>query len=194
MLKTLRVLLILPILLSLAGCIVQSVDRFYTETSVCTLPSIAGDWRLLDDKASPVSGKPWRFLADTVLTYEKNGAPATIKVQYFKIGDTFFMDSTADEPVDGANHWWTMHVFPVHVVSKIELQGDSLTLTPVDYRWLENAIQEKAVTLPHVRSKEGDTLLFTASSEAWSGFLKKYALDKKVFSGENALRFIREKT
>jgi hypothetical protein len=191
MLKTFRLLFVLTTMLVFSGCIVQSVDRFYTEASVCTIPSIAGEWRLLDDKGSPLPGKPWIFRDDKVVTYEKNGAPANIKATYFSVGDAFFMDSTADEPTDGANHWWTMHVFPVHVVSKIEIQGNRLTLTPVDYRWLEKTLKDKRITLSHIRLKEGDSMLFTASPEEWSAFLKKYALDRAVFSGENALRFIR---
>ncbi|MGC2062534.1 MAG: hypothetical protein WA610_06115 [Thermodesulfovibrionales bacterium] len=189
--KTLRVLLILTAMLILAGCIVQSVDRFYTEASVCAIPSITGEWRLLDDKGLPGSGKAWIFQGDKVVTYEKNNTQANVKTIYFKLGDTFFMDSTADEPAEGANHWWTMHVFPVHVVSKIEIQDNRMTLTPVDYRWLEKAIRDRVVTLPHIRPKEGDSMLFTASPEEWSGFLKKYAVDSNVFSGENAIRFIR---
>jgi len=189
--KNFRVLLILTMMLILAGCIVQSVNRFYTEASVCTIPSVAGEWRLLDDKGAPVPGKPWVFQDGKVVTYEKNGAPADIKVTYFRIGETFFMDSTVDEPAAGSNHWWTMHVSPVHVVSKIEIQDSRMTLTPVDYRWLDKAVKDKSVTLQHVRLQEGDSLLFTASPEEWGVFLKKYARDRAVFSEENALRFNR---
>lgn len=191
MLRTFRILFILTAMSALAGCIVQSVGHFYTKASVCAIPALEGEWRLLDDKGSPVSGRPWIFQGDTVVTYEKNGSPADIKVTYFRIGETFFMDSTADEPAEGSNHWWTMHVSPVHVVSKVEIHDNRMTLTPVDYGWLERAIKEKTVSLPHIRLKEGNTMLFTASPEEWNGFLKKYAPDRDVFSGENAVRFIR---
>ncbi|MBA4371400.1 MAG: hypothetical protein C0402_00915 [Thermodesulfovibrio sp.] len=191
MMKTIKMLPLLTVALFLASCIVQSVNRFYTETSVCAVPAIAGEWRPLDDKGSPAPVKPWIFGENKVLTYEKNNAPANLKVTYFSVGKAFFMDSTADDPGEGANQWWSMHVFPVHIVAKIEIQDNRLTLTPLDYRWLEKAIKAKTITLSHIIQKEGDTLLFTASPEEWSGFLKKYAADKEVFSETNALRFIR---
>lgn len=191
MLKILRGLLMLTGMLMLGGCLVQSVNRYYTDAAVCTIPSIAGEWRPLDDKGAVAPGKPWLFQDNKVVTYEKNNVPATIKVTYFKLGDTYFVDSTADDPAEESNHWWTMHVFPVHLVAKVEFQGNRLTLTPPDSRWLEQAIKEKKLDLPHIRAREGGVYLFTPTPEAWEAFLKKYAADKNVFSETNALRFRR---
>ena len=191
MLKTSRIIVLLASMLILAGCIVQSVGRFHTKESACRVPPVAGEWRLLDEKGTPVPGRSWKFKGVRVIAFDNGGLPAEIEVAYFRAGNAFFLDSTAGEPAGGSNHWWTMHVFPVHVVSKIEFDEKSLTLIPIDYTWMEKAVKEGTVSLPHIYSDKDNMVLFTASPEEWMEFLKKYASDEDVFSRKNALRFIR---
>lgn len=178
------------VLFTIAGCIVQSLNPYYTEDSVCNIPGIAGEWTLLDE-GKPQSGKPWSFGSDKVITYDKNGIPASVKVVYFRIGETFFLDTIADGPGEGTNRWWTMHVFPVHIVTKVEIRDNRLTLTPIDYNWLEKALENGIVRLPHLRQKDEDSVLFTASAREWMDFLRKYSHDGSVFSDKNAVRLIK---
>ncbi len=176
-----------------AGCVVQSVNPYYTTDSVCTVPGIGGEWTALDDQGKPESPRPWIIGPDKIFTFNKNGAPGTLKAVYFRIGETLFLDTTAEGPTQQMSAWWTMHVYPVHVVSRIDVKGDRLTLTPVDYNWIEKALKDGRVKLPHLRQRGEDSLLFTASPEAWMDFLKKYARDGNVFSEKNALHLVRSK-
>jgi hypothetical protein len=175
----------------LPGCIVQSLCPFYTKESVCNIEGISGEWKLLDDKGNPESGKPWIFQKDKVIASDKSGSQGTLKVTYFRTGESFFMDTIADDPSEGTNKWWVMHVFPVHVVTKVEIHDNTLTLTPIDYNWIEKTLKDKTGTLPHILNKDENSFLFTASPQEWIEFLKKYSNDVNVFSKENALRFIR---
>lgn len=189
--KIIPILLVSAVVLfTLAGCIVQSLNPYYTEAALCNIPGIAGEWMLLDE-GKPQSGKPWSFGSDKVITYDTNGISASVKVVYFRSGETFFLDTIADSPGEGTNRWWTMHLLPVHIVTKVELRGNRLTLTPIDYDWLEKALESGLVRLPHLRQKDEGTVLFTASPSEWMDFLEKYSHDGRVFSDKNAVRLIR---
>src|ERR1700690_2675549 len=131
--KTVKVLLTLAVtVLFIPGCIVQSLNPYYKKESVAIVPGISGEWRLLDEKGSPGPGRPWVFTEDKVLAYEKNVAEGKLKATYFRIGESIFLDTVADEPGEGTNKWWTMHVFPVHVVAKVVINDNRLTLIPID--------------------------------------------------------------
>jgi hypothetical protein len=175
----------------LTGCIVQSLNPYFTKESICTIPGIAGEWTLLDEQGKAQSLKPWVFGSDKVLTYDKNGAQGVVDVVYFSIGKTFFLDTIANGPEEESNKWWAMHLFPVHVVTKVEIHDNRLTLIPIDYAWLEKALKNGGVKLPHVLQKDEDFILFTATSDEWMAFLKKYSHDRNVFSDKNAVRFIK---
>jgi len=175
----------------LTGCYVQSLNPHYSREQIITLPGIEGDWRLLDDKGKPEDARPWVFGKDKATATEKGGISGKMKTVYFRIGETVFMDSVADEPAENTSKWWTMHVFPVHLVSRVEIKDKSLTLTPLDYSWFEKAIKNKNISLPYIKSGDGEQLMFTASPEEWTVFLKKYSGDPAVFSTDNALRFVR---
>jgi hypothetical protein len=175
----------------LAGCFVQSLNPYYTKESVSVFPGIAGEWTLVDERGMPRADRPWAFAADKISTYDKNGTSGTLKVVYFRIGESFFLDTTVDEPGAGTTEWWTMHVFPAHLLTKAEIRDGRLMLIPLDYGVLEEAMRKGAVKLPHIRPKDEDAVLFTASSEEWMDFLKKNLNDPVLFSEKNALRFVR---
>lgn len=190
--KTAKAICMLTVsVLFLGGCIVQSLNPYYTKESVCAVPGIQGEWRLLDEKGKPEPIKPWTFLNGKIQAFEKNGMAGTIKATYFTAGKSFFLDSIADEPGEGTNKWWTMHVFPVHLATKVETDGKRLTLTPMNHSWMEKAVKNKTVTIPYIWVKEENSALFTASSEEWMDFLTKNANNKDLFSDDNALHFIR---
>jgi hypothetical protein len=190
--KIARVFLALAVaVFFISGCIVQSLNPYYTKESVTTVPGITGEWRLLDEKGNPAPGRPWVFQKDKVLTYEKKTAEGTLRTTYFRIGEALFLDTLADDPGDGTNKWWTMHVFPVHLVSKVEIHDNRMALIPIDYDWIDRALKNRDVKLPHTRLKEGDSVIFTASPEEWTEFLKKYSSDRNVFQEKNAVRFIK---
>lgn len=179
--------------LMLAGCIVQSLNPYYTKESISEIPGIEGEWNLLGDNGKPQPVKPWLFGKEKILAYDERGTQGMLKAVYFRAGESFFLDTTAEEPSKETNEWWVMHVFPVHLVTRVEIHEDKLTLTPIDYSWLEKAMKSGDVNLPHIMQKEENSLIFTASAEEWMGFLKKYANDKDVFPASKAMNFVRYK-
>lgn len=177
----------------LAGCIVQSIYPFYTKESISEIPGIEGEWSLLNDNGKPQPVKPWSFSKNKILANDEHGTQGTLKAVYFKAGGSFFLDTTAEDPSKETNEYWTMHVFPVHIVTRVDINENKLTLTPVDLSWLEKAMETGGVDLPHIMQKEDNSLIFTASAEQWMVFLKKYSNDKDAFPAAKAISFIRHK-
>jgi hypothetical protein len=172
------------------GCIVQSLHPFYTAEAVIDAPVKKGEWTMINKKEEPETSKPWIFGNDNITVYDEHGASGTVKVVYFKVEDTIFIDAIADDPAKGVCIWWATQLTPVHTICRVEIQNNSLILSPINYEWIEKAVKEKTFGLPHLEKKDRDYLVFTAAPKEWMVFLKKHGNDKKLFSETHAMKFI----
>jgi hypothetical protein len=177
----------------LGGCVVQSLHPFHTPEAVAEVPEILGIWLPVDDEEEKRLGNPWIISKEAVQTTDDDGRPGKLDVTWFKAGESLFVDATAGDPDDhGVSEWWAVHVAPVHTVCKVVLEGDILTFRPLRYDWLRKAVQEKKVTLPHVQlERDGEHVLFTATSKEWMAFLKEHGDDEEAFTPQDSLVFQR---
>ena len=195
--KTLSSVLIVAIFcLLLAGCYVQSLYPFYTKKAVINFPEILGDWKVIKhgEKYIPYSEQiPWKFSKDSLEIVDEKGIRSRIKATYFKVGDALFLDSTAADPDEQGNvgGYWVAHVYPVHMLCKVVIEGDTLTLMPLNYDWLEKNKDKLGKEISFVEIDE--PVLFTATSEQWLSFLQKHKDTKDVFDQENAYILKRSK-
>jgi hypothetical protein len=181
----------------LSGCIVQSIQPFYTEESVMELSSIEGKWRLvtIEGKGAEKQERPWEFTKDEIETYDGD-ISSRIKVMYFRVLDAVLADVTvAPLPNDqGPNVWWTIHVMPVHSLWRVDLSGDSLALTPLNYTWMRNLLAKKKTVLSHTRSDDKDfRTLLTGSSKELTAFLQKNVTNPSAFIRTESYVFERVK-
>ncbi len=176
-----------------AGCIVQSLNPFYTEGAEVELPAILGRWSPAEDGKAEEGRKPWRFEARQVVTYDDDGLGATLDVTYFKVGEHTFVDSSPDEAHDDqdTSEWWNVHLLATHSLCRVTLRGDRLQLRPLDYEWLRDAVREKKAALPHVEMRGRERIVFTATPEEWEIFLRKFGGHDGAFPEEHALAFVR---
>jgi len=172
------------------GCIVQSLHPYYTAEAVIEAPVKKGAWTMIKKSGKPAMPKPWVFENDKITIYDDHGACGIVNVVYFKVEETIFIDAIAGEPCKGICTWWAMHLTPVHTICRVEIQNDSLTLSPINYEWIEKKLKERPLSLPHLERKDEDFLVFTASAQEWMVFLKKHRNDSKLFSETHALKFI----
>ncbi len=179
----------------LGGCIVISLQPFYTEEAVVELPQLDGEWSLLRDAGEDVSGKKikhWVFRGTVVQTYDEHGIGSILRIKYFKIDDTLFMDVTAGEPDESRlNRWWYMHVIPVHSLLRLDMKGEVLILTPLNYDWLEERVESKETSLPFIWLKGDDMMVFSADPGRWMDFLKKHKDSPEAFSKDLSYRLKR---
>jgi hypothetical protein len=180
------ILLMLCISVAMAGCIVQSLHPFYTEDALIELPQIHGEWLLTRDDSGDVSGAnipPWRFTSNRIKAFDGRSLEAKLEVKYFSIEDTVFIDITAGDPfTSSVNEIWAMHVAPVHTAAKVTIKKDTLILTPLNYDWIDAALNAKETSLPIIKLESAKMTVFNANSETWMAFLKEHKDDREIFA------------
>ena len=187
--KNLKAYSTLVSIMFLAGCVL-SLEPFYTKESVIEMPALNGKWQPADNKGNPEKNEePWVFDDDKILTFDK-GDSGLLHVTYFSIGGLIFADTTVHK-LQGINEWQAIHLMPVHMVSRIEVEGNQLTVRPLNINWFDDFIQEHPFA-NSVEIDEYNTLMVNASSQDWVNFLKKYGADKGAFSENGAFEFIRQ--
>jgi len=171
----------------LSGCIVQSINRFYTNDLKVELKEIRGKWKLLKDPNGDVSEediKPWVFSDSELLTVDNKNRSSRFDIVVFKVEDTFFIDFMASSP-ENESEYWSYAVAPKHILARLDIDKENgrLVLTPLDYEWFEERIKNKDKDLKFVQAEEDYEIpQFTLSSLEWVAFLKKHLNDKGMFS------------
>jgi hypothetical protein len=173
-----------------SGCIVQSLHPFFTEDAVIDAPVKKGNWTMINKKGTLMMPKPWVFENNRITVYDEHGASGIVNVVYFKVEDKIFMDAIADDPDKGICTWWAMHLTPVHTICQVKIKSDSVLLSPINYEWIEKAIKDRSLGLPHLERKSQDFLVFTAEPKEWMDFLKRHINDTELFSETHALKFV----
>lgn len=180
----------------LSGCIVQSFYPYFTDKNKIEIPeAVKGEWKLLKTWDCPTSstertkGKdltnisPWIFNDNELIAYDEDNLSGKFKITFFRVGGNLYCD-TCPEPLDErkVNQYWLNHVMPVHLLCKVIIEKDILTLLPLDYGWMSNAIKNKALNLEHLEHyKENDWFLFTSQPEGWEKFLEQHGNNEKAF-------------
>jgi hypothetical protein len=186
---SIRIFTLLILCLILAGCYIQSVHPFYLPKMVINLPEISGDWRVIRHGEGYIQFAeyvPWRFDGNSVEIVDDKGVRSRIKTVYFKVANTIFLDSTATDPDEqgGLGKYWVAHVYPVHLLCKVIIEGDTLTLIPLDYGWFEKNAKKLKNKIPFLEAD--GALIFSATSRQWESFLKKYKDAQGVFDEGNS--------
>ena len=117
-----------------SGCIVLSLNPFYTEETKISYTEIEGKWRLLRSVGADVSDSQidhWEFMGDIIESYGEENVHSGLEVVYFEINGTIFMDCMPGE-MEVANEYWSSMVYPLHVLCKVEMKMDTLRLIPMD--------------------------------------------------------------
>jgi len=182
----------------LSGCFIQSFQPFYTDDLALDIPAVSGKWLLVKKGNKDVSKdypQPWVFTDNEITTFEHN-VSSILDVQYFMVADVTFVDLAPSEPDKdkGPNGWWAIHTVPVHSVCKVELQADTLTLTPLNGEWIEEMLEEKKISLSFVTvDSDDDQIVLTSSSEELVKFLKQYGSNAEAFPDNASHYFQRVK-
>lgn len=182
----------LSLVLLLSGCLVQSLQPFYTDESKVKVPELKGEWKLVTDWGRDVSGteiKPWVLGEDQVTTYNESNETAQIQMVYFKMGETLYCDSGAGDPGKTAkiNEYWVWHFVSAHTLWKVELKEDVVRFLPMDLDWMKDAMQNGRILVPpHFdRDDKQEWPVFSATPGEWQDFLKSHGADPGVFSTNN---------
>jgi hypothetical protein len=196
--KTKILSVLLCILLS--GCIVHSLNVFYTPDLKVKLPEITGEWILASKGEEDLPAKNpfrWNLTENEIEMYDDQGY-SSLKVVFFKIGKNIFMDFTAGnsskKTSENENALLVLGITRVHSLCKVLSKGDELTLVPLNFIWFRDRIKENKLNVSFVKVDNGvNDYIFTASPKEWVTFLEKYGNDHKLFMESESLRFVFKK-
>lgn len=184
---------------ALAGCIVQSLNKFYTNESRTPLPAVCGEWQPVEKDAKDNEKSkllPWKFTEDNIVTYDEKNVSSNITTVYFKVGENIFVDcSTGEldkEKNNCVNGYWLFCLRGVHTLCKVELGGNDLKLVPINSEKLAKMVESKECDLNFVKqdgSEAKEALLYVSGPAEWLKFLEKFGADKELFKSDSALVF-----
>jgi hypothetical protein len=197
--KKLIVLLLAAAGLFLSGCIVLSVYPFYTSRDVVFDPGLLGKW--VETGATNQPDDYYLFeKADAKAGFEKEGTNAylltTVETQktnhclvhLFKLKGQMFLDLfTAEETGD-----IMPHPIPSHMVMRVSQMTPTLKMTPMDYEWLSNLIEQDPGALRHHDIKsEGEKdhfYVLTADTAELQRFVLKHLKTEKAWKDAKELK------
>jgi len=195
--RIVAVVLALAGLLVLPGCWVQSVNGLSeaepfvsTDKDQTYDPSLLGLWSVtsedctttLDVKADSNEYR-WKVTSEGKGCGSEKSETDYYEGKLFKLDDHKFVDLTArGEDVCKA-------CIPVHWIFKIKIENSSLSLIPIDDKWLKKAEKEKTVSLA-TSHDDPDTL--TASPKELKEFCRRYADDPDAFKPDPQFTFERK--
>ena len=187
-------LFLLTLLFILSGCVVFSLEPFFTKSNKIMTPEyIISEWIPVMLEGNDVSGQDinlWKFENNKVLSFDTKNIAGEISITFFKVNDQLFCDTQAESPDnEKLNQYWLYHLYPFHCLCKVSYQNDTLTFLPLNYEWIKGNVKEGKIKVPFVEWKSEDTILFTATSEQWESFIKEYGDDQEAFSEEFAFVF-----
>ena len=166
--------------LFLTGCVLGSVNPFYTPELVVDVPELYGTWFETENGAQDES--PIVIAKDKITTYDDKGTPSDAKIVFFKIDDTLFVDIFPDSGQlkkdlvgDGD---------AVHLLNRVSIDGEKISFNSLDYEWLSKEVEAGRMTLPHQPPANKEDIVFTAASVQWVEFLRAHKDDPKAFPSE----------
>ena len=192
--RGLYVLLVLS--LPLASCVL-SRGPFYMPEVEITPPKLEGKWRILDKDGQPEKTEYWEFKEYLATASDEEGRSCSLQVVYFQAGGLIFADTAPSKNGCSASHsgsgqtYYQMHEIPLHMVSRIEVTGDRLTVRPLNKNRFNQVTRGKPVG-HWVVQEEYQTLVLYASPADWVTFLGDNGHDDALFPESDQIVFERE--
>ena len=163
-----------------AGCLVQSLQPFYTADAVVAMPQLNGSWRMLGKDFT--NQPPWQFKDNTIETRDEKGGTGDLKVTYFKVKDQLFMDTLADDIGEGRiSSWWRFHVSPIHCLSQVTWTEKRMVIRPLSPEWFQQTCKDKKLNLSLAPRDEKEVPFSTATPAQWMAFLAQYGSSDEAF-------------
>ena len=88
---SLKIKLLLIVLFScfcFTGCIVQSINPYFTENSVLEYPDVEGEWILVKEYGEDIRDmevKPWTIEDGLIQAYNQKDVKSELKATFFKV-------------------------------------------------------------------------------------------------------------
>jgi len=200
--KLINILIIaFPLLLSLSGCLVRSVNPFYTDAARWRIYKNEmleqkitqyTHWMPIDENGNDKYEAPWKIETPWSINGKYISVPKEewhqIFVTYFIVKKTLFLDAQLIHcTTDGTS----LLPLETHSLYKVSLTGDIFELIPLKRDWFIKNARKKKLALSNTTYIYGsvDEILLTAKSDQLVKFLEKYGANPDIYDDRAAMKF-----
>lgn len=176
-----KVMTILALLATMAGCVVTSVYPFYTTKDLVFEPALVAEWA--KKGSANESPEHWSFEKIEGQSYKLTVRDADKQTEFdahlFKLKDRLFLDTYPRERAD--------HSIPAHYLFRVVRIEPDMELAMLDYDWLKQTIASdpKAIRhtiVPNKQGEEGEgSIVLTADTAELQAFLLKHEKTEGAF-------------
>ncbi|MCX6899735.1 MAG: hypothetical protein NT105_13680 [Verrucomicrobia bacterium] len=160
------------------GC-VPSLQPLYSEKDSILLAPLAGTWVSEDGKEKFTFKADEQEIKYEVTCTDESGGTGKLEAHLLRLGKHLFLDTTVNDLPEIKCAYPKCHLLPVHLFTKISIEGDVLHYATLDYGWIKKGIEQKKITLRHEAMK--DMTFLTASTKELQEFVLVHADEKDAF-------------
>jgi hypothetical protein len=167
-----------------AGCLVVSTQPFYEAASLEFDEGLIGRWESTEDKSLiTVERGEWKSYK---VTYPARSGPVVYTGYLTRVGDSRVFDLTPAHSVAPASL-----LISAHLAVKLQLLGDTLTVTGLDYDWFfKEAELGRLVRLRPILDSQKNVVL-TADTAALRSWIAAQTRGGDMFADD--IRFVRKR-
>ena len=184
------VICLVALALLLQGCVVYSIHPFCRPDQLVEYDELTGYWQWTS------RGEQWLFQKDegtyNLVRIHKDKQFENYEIGVFRVGDAVLLDAF---PLDAPDHGG---VLGVHQLLKLENDDGGIQLVPLDYDWLQRAIDDKKLVVEHflylgeigARSDEG-VIVLSAETRELGSFAETCVRDELSWNRNEVIRLTR---
>ena len=182
-----RVLLALAMLaLGAAGCLpVPSLYPLVEEGSGIAVPEAVGDWA---DSTTVLRIALERGTLYTMSNPDSGEASPRFRVQFARLGGRLFADVVPD-PGSFPGGDQKPFLWPMHMVFRFDVSGDSLRMAFLDDEWMKRALNGREAKAHHERPN--DEIVLTERSPGLQAMVRRLANVDAAF--DTSAKFLRRR-
>jgi hypothetical protein len=164
------------VLVILTGCLPSLNPAFDAENSVFD-PAVMGTWTQAGSQAR------WEFSRRDDRSYglvytDNDGQQGRFVARLVKLQDSLFLDLFPEEIEGQASAFYKFHLVPIHTIYRVQAIEPRLTLSAIDYKWLEKFLAEHPDAIQYATFN--GRKLISAPTEDVQEFLREH---KETFTG-----------
>ena len=165
------------------GCLVGSLQPFYDDASIEFDEALLGEWEHVDDKTLiRVDRGDWKAYK---VIYPARSGPVVLTGFLSRIGEGRVLDLTPGRPLES-----TSLFIPAHVAVRLQLLGDTLMVTGLDYDWFLHETEQGRLAKLRPALDSRKNVVLTADTAALRAWMAAQERGGEMFG--DGIRFIRK--
>ncbi len=157
-----------------SGCLVISLQPVYDDASLIMDETLTGTWQSAEQGATVVVERgEWKAYR---VSYTARTTSYALVGYLTRIGDLSVFDLTPEHGVEAGPL-----LIPAHGICRIQRDGDTLSISPLDYDWFTAARGGKKLAGLDYALDGRQNLLITTKTEALRAWLLAHAKSAEMF-------------